>query len=285
MANLKDAIINGSCRIIGDLYCSSQISGAIGTAADKLIITTSGGQLTSGSTLAASSLSSGATPTVSLSNGTITFGIPAGPAGPQGPSGSAGATGPQGVSVSKVEQTTTSTADAGTNVITVTLSNGNTSTFNVKNGSKGSTGPTGPEGPNFDLAAGSGDQYLIGASSQSGNINTAKTSGAYYNGSNLYAEGFYVSSLRSLKENIESTKVNATELINSQEIVDFNYKDDEHKSHKVGLIADDSDPLFLDYEHKTVDLYNTCGILMKAVQELSAEVMELKAKLNELTLK
>lgn len=143
MADLKDAIINGSCRIIGDLYCSSQISGAIGTAADKLIITTSGGKLTSGSALAASSLSAGSTPTVSLSNGTITFGIPKGDkgdTGSQGPKGDTGATGPQGVGVSKVEQTTTSTADAGTNVITVTLSNGNTSTFNVKNGSKGSTG-------------------------------------------------------------------------------------------------------------------------------------------------
>ena len=68
---------------------------------------------------------------------------------------------------------------------------------------------------NFDLEPGSGDQYLVGALSQTGNINTAKTSGAYYNGSNLYASGFYVSSLRSLKENIEPTKVKAIDLINS----------------------------------------------------------------------
>lgn len=51
-----------------------------------------------------------------------------------------GDAGKNGVSVSSVAQTTTSTADGGTNVVTVTLSDGTKSTFNVKNGSKGSTG-------------------------------------------------------------------------------------------------------------------------------------------------
>lgn len=54
-----------------------------------------------------------------------------------------GDTGPAGVGVSSVKQTTTSTADAGSNVMTVTLSNGVTSTFTVKNGSKGSNGADG----------------------------------------------------------------------------------------------------------------------------------------------
>lgn len=51
-----------------------------------------------------------------------------------------GPKGDDGVSVSKVEQTTTSSADGGDNVITVTLSNGQKTTFTVKNGSKGSSG-------------------------------------------------------------------------------------------------------------------------------------------------
>lgn len=51
--------------------------------------------------------------------------------------------GADGVSVSSVKQTTTSSADGGSNVVTVTLSNGTTSTFTVKNGSKGSTGAAG----------------------------------------------------------------------------------------------------------------------------------------------
>lgn len=47
--------------------------------------------------------------------------------------------GTDGVGVQSVVQTTTSTDDGGDNIITVTLTNGNTATFTVKNGSKGSS--------------------------------------------------------------------------------------------------------------------------------------------------
>lgn len=50
-------------------------------------------------------------------------------------------TGKDGVSVTNVTSTN-NTQDGGTSVITVTLSDGTTKTFNVKNGSKGSTGDT-----------------------------------------------------------------------------------------------------------------------------------------------
>ena len=112
-----------------------------------------------------------------------------------------------------------------------------------------------------------GWRYLVSSNSQGGNI---------------YSTGFYVSSLRSLKENIKTSSVNALDLINSQEIVDFNYKADEDKQPKIGLIADDSDPLFLDKKKETVDLYNTCGILMKAVQELSKKVDKLEQQLIDI---
>ena len=262
-------------------------AGAIGTDANKLIATTTNGVLTAATTLAATSLAAGSTPTVSLSNGTLTFGIPK---GDKGATGATGATGPKG-DTGATGATPTIKAASGANIGSVGTpsvsadTSGTTTTFTFNylkgaKGDKGDTGSQGPVGPNFDLEAGSGVQYLIGASSQNGNISTARTSSAYYNGSNLYASGFYVSSLRSLKENIEPTKVNATDLINSQEIVDFNYKADEDKTHKVGLIADDSDPLFLDKRGETVDLYNTCGILMKAVQELSKKIEELEQKLS-----
>lgn len=60
--------------------------------------------------------------------------------GQQGPQGA------PGVGIQSVEQTTTSTDDGGTNVITVTKTDGTTSTFAVRNGSKGSTGPAGADG-------------------------------------------------------------------------------------------------------------------------------------------
>lgn len=56
----------------------------------------------------------------------------------------------KGVGISSVTQTATSTADGGTNTMKVTLTNGNSTYFNVRNGSKGSTGrdgATGPQGP------------------------------------------------------------------------------------------------------------------------------------------
>ena len=83
---------------------------------------------------------------------------PQGETGPQGPKGDTGATGAQGpagatgpagadgVGIQSVEQTTTSTDDGGTNIITVTKTDGTSSAFMVRNGSKGSTGATGKTG-------------------------------------------------------------------------------------------------------------------------------------------
>lgn len=68
-----------------------------------------------------------------------------------GGSGSSGGTGTgsngkDGVGILRVEQTTTSTEDGGTNIVTVTKTNGEKSTFQVRNGSKGSKGDKGDAG-------------------------------------------------------------------------------------------------------------------------------------------
>lgn len=88
--------------------------------------------------------------TVTLSNGTIsTFNIQNGSKGSQGiqgiqgPKGDQGIQGIQGVGVKSVVQTITSNEDDGNNIITITLTNGNTSTFTIQNGSKGSKGDKG----------------------------------------------------------------------------------------------------------------------------------------------
>ena len=69
-----------------------------------------------------------------------------GETGSSGQKGDTGENGIDGISVIKVEQTTTSSDDNGINVITVTLSNGKTFEFNIKNGSKGSDGEKGDKG-------------------------------------------------------------------------------------------------------------------------------------------
>ena len=102
---------------------------------------------------------------------------------------------------------------------------------------------------------------------------------------NIYAPGFYVSSSRKVKENINPTKVSGEDMINSVNVVDFNYIDDETHAPKVGFIAEDTDPLFSTRERKVMDSANCIGILMKAVQELSTKVKNLTSELETLTSK
>lgn len=64
--------------------------------------------------------------------------------------GGGGTNGKDGVGIESVEQTTTSTEDNGKNVITITLTNGNKSTFVVENGSQGSQGEKGDTGAKGD---------------------------------------------------------------------------------------------------------------------------------------
>lgn len=92
--------------------------------------------------------------TVTLTNGEkFTFTVQNGSKGSTGETGKTGETGADGVSVQSVTQTTTSDADGGDNVITVTLTNGVKSTFIVKNGSKGGTGSPGANGKSaYDYA-------------------------------------------------------------------------------------------------------------------------------------
>lgn len=92
------------------------------------------------------------------------FDILNGEDGKDGTNGKDGADGSDGVSVTSVEQTTTSTEDGGENIITVTLSNGNKSTFKVKNGNKGSAGKDGKNGED-------GISPII-ETSKSGNVTT-----------------------------------------------------------------------------------------------------------------
>lgn len=81
-----------------------------------------------------------------LGSGNITISGGSGEQGPQGDKGDKGDKGDTGTGVQSVKQTTISNTDGGSNVVTVTLTNGATSTFTVKNGSKGSTGANGANG-------------------------------------------------------------------------------------------------------------------------------------------
>ncbi len=101
--------------------------------------------------------------------------------------------------------------------------------------------------------------------------------------SSIRAHSFIANSARSLKTDIKPTKYNAVDEINKIEVVDFYFKSDSKKENpKVGFIADDTDPIFSTKEKNSMDLYNTCGMLLKAVQELSAENKELRKRIEKL---
>ena len=76
-----------------------------------------------------------------------------------GEKGDKGDKGDTGVGVKSITSTN-NTADGGTSVITVTLTDGSKSTFNVKNGSKGSTGSQGKQGIQ-GIQGEKGDTYTL----------------------------------------------------------------------------------------------------------------------------
>ena len=93
----------------------------------------------------------------------------------------------------------------------------------------------------------------------------------------LTATDITITSSRKAKENIQSTHVKGTDIIDSINVVDFTYINDPDKVPHVGFIAEDTDSLLSAPGRNKMDYTNCIGILLKAVQELSARVKELEA--------
>ena len=128
------AVRNGSKGEKGDKGDTGEKgqTGVAGVGIDGIVTTES--TVDGGSNTVKIGLTNGASRTFTVRNGS------------KGEKGATGENGVDGVSIQSIEQTATSTADGGTNEVTVTLDNGQTSTFSVRNGSKGSKGDTGDMG-------------------------------------------------------------------------------------------------------------------------------------------
>lgn len=138
---------------LGDSYTKSETDTLLGAektareSADTALgnrVTTLEGKAIDSASASATTLAAGssATASVGISNGaaSFSFGIPKGDKGDKGDTGSTG------VGISSVKQTTTSTADGGSNVWTITLTDSTTVSFTILNGSKGTTGSQGEAG-------------------------------------------------------------------------------------------------------------------------------------------
>jgi len=93
----------------------------------------------------------------------------------------------------------------------------------------------------------------------------------------LFAPSFQIASARKLKENIEAFKEKATDLLNSVDVVSFNYRKDEKKDVHVGFIADDTTSVLSGPEKSYMDVNNTLGLLIKGFQEMSETLTQMKS--------
>lgn len=93
--------------------------------------------------------------------------------------------------------------------------------------------------------------------------------------------GWQQGSLRARKENIERYLGKALELFNSVTVCSFRYKCDHDNPDgytHYGFIADDTDERLSSPSHNIMEIGNCIGLLIKAVQELSQEIDNLKEK-------
>lgn len=112
----------------------------------------------------------------------------------------------------------------------------------------------------------------------SGNISSA---GVSCSGS-VNAKYFNATSKRSSKKNIEKYEEDALSKIKEIEIVSFEFIEDESKEKKIGFIADDTDSIFSGPNKDKMDITNSVGLLLKAVQELQQKNEELEKRIERL---
>lgn len=137
-----------------------------------------------------------------------------------------------------------------------------------------------------------GGSWQLGSYSYSGwydRLVFSYTTDANFNSNNNAATNCFITpagafnnaSKREYKENIKAFKASGLDIINSTQICSFNMKDDPEKDYRVGFIADDTDERIAGKNHDVMDLQNCIGVMMKAIQELSQEVNELKKRLGK----
>lgn len=94
---------------------------------------------------------------------------------------------------------------------------------------------------------------------------------------NAYANAFYQNSSEKLKTNIEPFIKSGLEILENVQVSTFNYKNNLEDTH-IGFIAERTPSELSTKDQNTMDIPSTVGVLIKAVQELSARVKELEAK-------
>lgn len=104
-----------------------------------------------------------------------------------------------------------------------------------------------------------------------GGIGAAKT---------VTANSFNATSSIKAKHDVEKFDKSAIDLLNSVNVVNFKYNNDEKEFTRTGFIAEDTSEVLATPEHNTMDIGSCIGVLIKAVQELSEENKKLRELLE-----
>lgn len=271
---------------------SSASSGTHGTSA------TSGSSGTSGS--AGTSASSGSSGTSASSGSSGTSAVQGG----TGPQGAAGGTGPTGQGGSSG----TSGSAGGTGP---TGSPGGTGPQGPT-GPQGALGPTGAPGAQGPVGTSASYSNSPSGLNQGDYPNLATTSNGTTYASRFYLPGdqykglngsygpcwfgfgfgwasnaglggsyFFNSSSTRLKKEIQPFTKDATEIIKSTEIITWEFESGEHTQiEHIGFIAEDTPEELATPDHNVMDITNTLGVVLKAIQEIDNRVTALQNKNN-----
>lgn len=118
------------------------------------------------------------------------------------------------------------------------------------------------------------------ADDQQGGFDCGNSSYRWDNGyfKTLHYSNLSQGSTREIKDNIKPYDLSAIDVLKDVEVIRFNYKADKDKRPKVGILADTAPEDVSGEKHNLFIADHAVAILIKAVQELSAEIEQLKAE-------
>ncbi|GHV79028.1 hypothetical protein AGMMS49944_08190 [Spirochaetia bacterium] len=92
----------------------------------------------------------------------------------------------------------------------------------------------------------------------------------------LTAPYFNATSTKEAKQDIKPFEDSALDIIKDLNIVSYNFKTDDKGEPQIGFIAEETTPLLSGKDQKSMKINTTIGLLLKSIQELTAEVEQLK---------
>lgn len=270
---------------------TSTNSGTSGTAATSGSSGTSGSFGVSGTSGSSASSGTSGTSGSSGSSGVNGATGPQGPTGPPGPPGATGTSGSSGVNGGQGPQG--AAGPGGLQGFQGAQGPIGGQGPTGAQGGPGGTGPTGPQGP-----ANSNNQTLnVSSPATFNSVSTGEwysnfrfycgpTRGlvgpsprftgygpGWYTFTSIGSVYFFNPSTKEMKKNIQPFVASALDIIDSTEIVTYNYElDGQEDSTRIGFIAEDTPVELSTKTHDKMDYNSTMGVLMKAIQELDAKL-------------